>query len=456
MVIRMNKLQVGFSRIDNTPGLGVHLDGYFIERYSEGALDPLYINTVAFSDGEHTAILITIDMLGMDKNSTAKWREAISAKTGVSVNSIYVTSSHSHTAPGPIRDGIVYSELSLEFYNMMARRVIDSAVLAIQDLKPARMGYGKGKAENVSFCRRYIMKDGSCRTNPGVGNPDIDHPLKDVDSEVSVLRFDREGAETIVVFNFANHPDVVGGSKFSADWPGAARATIERVFPNVKSAFCNGAQGDINHVNVNPTGGYSNDLFNDFDDVARGYNHAWYIGRVVAAGVMQTYDKVQYVDVESVGSLVKTILIPSNKPTEEEMPEARHLWQMHEAGRDAELPYTGMMLTTKIADAKRKLALYGDNAPDNFEFDLIGLRLGNVAFLGIPGEPFSEVGSQIKLAKNYDFVIPTCLTNGYEGYFPTFDAYKEGGYEAGSSRFKAGVAERIVAGALDVLAELKG
>ena len=52
-------------------------------------------------------------------------------------------------------------------------------------------------------------------------------------------------------------------------------------------------------------------------------------------------------------------------------------------------------------------------------------------------------------------ILPTCNTNAKEGYFPMLEAYQEGGYEAGSSNFKAGVAELIIAQAQDMLAELK-
>lgn len=447
----MNNLKVGFARIDNTPGLTAPLHGYTFVRDSEGVLDKLEINTIAFSDGNKTAIMITYDALGISKDLLTEYRELIAEKCGVDVNAIYITASHSHTAPGSVREN--QNEAADEYFLMTRRHMVDSAVLAIRDLKPARMGFGIGKAENVSFCRRYIMKDGSCRTNPGVNNPEIDHAVNEVDTRVSVVRFDREGAETIVIVNFANHPDTVGGNLFSADWPGAMRRTVERVYDNVKCAFCNGCQGDINHVNVHPTGGYSNDLFIDFDDVARGYGHAQYVGRVVAAGVMQAYDKVEYIDVEDIDTLVKTIDIPSNRPLPEELPEAEYIFSMWKAGRQNELPYEGMMLTTKLADARRKVTL--KDGPDSFPMDLIGLRLGSVAFLGIPGEPFSEIGNQIKMAKDYSIVIPTCLTNGYQGYFPTFDAYAEGGYEAGNSRFKAGVAERIIEGALELLGELK-
>ena len=45
--------------------------------------------------------------------------------------------------------------------------------------------------------------------------------------------------------------------------------------------------------------------------------------------------------------------------------------------------------------------------------------------------------------------------NGYRGYFPMQDAYDEGGYEARSSNFKAGVAEKIIAYGKEMLTEIK-
>ena len=53
-------------------------------------------------------------------------------------------------------------------------------------------------------------------------------------------------------------------------------------------------------------------------------------------------------------------------------------------------------------------------------------------------------------------MLPCCLTNGGEGYFPMMDSYEEGGYEARSSRFKAGTAERIIEEGLALLRDMKG
>ena len=51
--------------------------------------------------------------------------------------------------------------------------------------------------------------------------------------------------------------------------------------------------------------------------------------------------------------------------------------------------------------------------------------------------------------------MPACLTNGNEGYYPMKDAYDEGGYEARSSNFVAGVAEELIAGGSQLLADLR-
>ena len=217
--------------------------------------------------------------------------------------------------------------------------------------------------------------------------------------------------------------------------------------------FFNGAEGDVNHVNVHPTGGYLNDTFNDFDDVSRGYGHARYLGRVVAAGVLQCYDKVQYVDVDSIAFAQKMIEIPANLPVAEELPEAHRISELYHEGRDSELGYEGMMLTTKVAEAERMVRL--ENGPENFYQRLSGIRIGNIAFCGIPGEPFTGIGRALKETEGYDLVCPMCLVNGAEGYYPMQEAYDEGGYEAASSPFKAGVAEKIIQEGQELLKGLK-
>ncbi len=453
----MNTLKAGFARVNVTPVMGVAIIGYYKPRQVKGVLDDLYINALALEAGGKQVLLMCIDHCGVKQYIMRPFREHISEVTGVPVEAIFISATHTHTGPA-IREDLIHDDnadntLAEEYYQFVYRKMADVAQMALQDLKPARMGWGIGQAPNIAFVRRFRMKDGSVKTNPGVDNPDIVAPIGDVDERVSVLRFDREGAETLVLVNFADHPDVVGGELVSADWPGFLRNTVEKTLDNTKCIFFNGAQGDVNHVNVHPRGGYLNDMFMDFDDVARGYKHAQYMGRVVTAGVLQAFDKVQYVDVDSVNFIQKTIKVPANLPKAEDLPQAYYIKQMHEQGRDAELPYSGMMLTTAVAEALRMVRL--ENGPDAFEMPLTGVAIGNISMIGIPGEPFTGIGRGLKLAEGWDMVIPCCLTNGSEGYFPMQDAYDEGGYEARSSSFKAGVAELIIREGTALLNDLK-
>ena len=447
----MNQLSVGFSRVNITPMMGIGIVGYFVPRFAEGVLDDLYINALALEAGGEKAVVLTLDNCGISRDVAMDFAASVGEATGIPAEAVILHCTHTHTAP-PLMDPDMPVPLNGDFssvdpkkekvyYEFVRTRLCDAAIFALADLKPAKMGYGVGQAPNIAFVRRFRMKDGSVRTNPGVDNPEILHPIGDVDERVNVLRFDRE-ADSIVLVNFGDHPDVVGGCKISGDWPALTRDVVEKVLDDTKCLVCNGAQGDVNHVNVHPRGGYLNGMFHDFDDVSRGYPHAQYMARVVTGGVLQAFDKVKYVDVESISTIRRTIEVPSNMPTAEELAQAEKIHALHEEGRDTELPYSGMMLTTMVAEAGRMVKL--KDGPASFPMELSGLSIGPVALIGIPGEPFTGIGRGLKEVPGWDLVLPCCLTNGNEGYFPMQEAYDEGGYESQSSFFKAGVAELLI------------
>ncbi len=443
----MGDLKAGFGRVNINPSLGTPIGGYFIPRQAERILDDIEINALALEVSGKRLVLLSMDQCGMLTPIVTEFRQHISQVTGVELENIFLHATHSHTTPAVSRES--ENPLQQEYYQFIRRRMGDAAKFALDDLKPARMGWAVGSGDKVSFMRRFRMKDGSVRTNPGIGNPDILHPIGDVDKRVNVLRFDREGADTIVLVNFGLHPDTIGGNNISADWPGMLRRTVEKSIDDTKCIFFNGAQGDVGAGNVFAKGGDMNDLTRDFDNVFRGYGHTQHIGRVLAGAVLQVYDKVNYVDVDRLVSLQKVIKAPSNMPKPEEMKLAHEYADLHNAGHDDQIPYKGMELTTVVAEALRMVRL--EKGPEYFELMLSGLAIGPVAFLGIPGEPFNGVGLGLKKAEGWDVILPCCQANGREGYFPMQDAYDEGGYEARSSAYKAGVAELIIAEGTKVL-----
>lgn len=442
-------VKVGFSRVEINPPIGAHLEGYFHERKNEAILDDLEINTVAVEKDGKTVALISIDSMAADTTYYEAAREYASKATGLDKQAIYIHTTHTHVGPCFGRENAYTSDLDREYFSFVMKKISDSIVYAINDLQPARMGIGISKAERVGFNRRYLMKDGTTKTNPGVNNPDIVRSIGLLDERVNVIRFERECGDNIVIGNYGNHPDVIGNNKASADWPGFTRRIFERAVENTKCVFFNGAQGDINHVNVKPVGGDLNGMFNDFDDVTRGYAHSRHIGNVVAGALMSVYEKVEFMPVDEIKFSEQVIQVASNMPKPEEMEEARYIKKMVDEGRRHELPYKGMMLTTMMADASRKIRL--EHGPEFFPMNLTAIKIGPVAFMGIPGEPFTGIGMGLKEAKGYKMVCPTCLTNGSRGYFPMKDSYDEGGYEARSSSYKACVAETIIEEGVKIL-----
>ena len=446
-----NKLLAGFGRADVTPCMGINLAGYYQIRLADGVLDPLQVDALALAVDEKKVLLISLDHCGLLIKDTTYLKSVITEKTGVPSDSIVISSTHTHTGPDTAVDH--KGEIEQDYFKFLTAKMVDACMFALNDLKPAVMGWKVGNAPNIAFVRRFRMKDGYVRTNPGVGNPDIAHPLGDVDERVNVLRFNREGGDTIVLMNFGNHPDVVGGNKVSADWPGLARTKLETFIPGVKAMFFNGAEGDVNHVNVNAKDGDLNDLANDFDDVLRGYGHANHMANVLAGAVLQVYDKVNYIDVDRLASVEKVIDVAANKGTPEEMPLAHKYFDLHTAGKDDEIPFKGMELTTVVAEAQRMVEL--ENHSDFFHMPIMAIAIGNVGIATMPGESFTWMGRELKKEEGWDLVLPFANANGSECYFPTEDAYIEGGYEARSCPLKQGNAEFITEECAKLLRELR-
>lgn len=452
----MSNLKVGYSQLNVNPPLGIGVSGYYIPRFAKGFLDDIEVCTLVLSLKEKKIALISLDVCGIDTCLIESYSEAIEKETGISKNDIFLSATHSHTSGLLVPTEAFEADVDTihAWAKFVGERVVDSVKIAIEDLKDAKMGYITGWApERVAYIRRYKMKDGTTMTCPPIDDPNIDHPIGTLDQRVHVVRFDREGAESIVMFNYGLHADTINGDLLSSDWPGWTRKTIEKALDGTKCIFFNGAEGDVGSTNVHPKDGDMNDTEISFDNEMKSPGMARFVGRALAGTILQVYDKVKYVDVDKIGILNKIVKVPANVPSPEDLPRAHEYKELHDSGRDDLIPYTAMELTTVVAEALRMCRM--ENGPEHFELRLTGVQLGPVAMVGIPGEPFTDIGVGIKEAEGWEMIMPCALTNGNEGYFPVKSAYDEGGYEARTSPYKAGVAEAIVEGGKALLTEMK-
>lgn len=448
----MSNFKTGFAKVNINPPLGCAICGYYVPRYAKGFLDDLEIRALALSLGESRILMLSVDLCLIDTYLIERFSTAIQEACGVDKSNIFIAATHTHTGPflsPKYAFGSQEKEI-LRYADFVGERLVDAAKMALGDLKDTKMGFCVGYApERVAYIRRYKMKDGTTMTCPPINDPNIDYPLGVLDQRVNVLRFDREGGDSVVLFNYGLHADTVNGEMLSSDWPGWTHRTLSAALDGVNSIFFPGAEGDVGSTNVNPAPGDMNDTEISFDNEMKSPGMARFVGRAIAGTVLQVYDKVAYVDVASLGAIKHKISVPANVPTTEQLPTAHKYKQLHEEGRDSEIPYEAMELTTVVAEAIRMCNL--ENGPTEFGFELTGVRIGPVAFVGIPGEPFTEIGVKIKKTEGWDMILPCALVNGSEGYFPARSAYDEGGYEARSSSFKAGVDEVIIDGAKALL-----
>ena len=450
------ELKVGYAASNINPKMGFGIMGYYVPRYVSGFLDDLETSAVVLAQGDKRIAIISVDVCSLTVAQAEEIKQVVFKQTGIPAAHIFISTIHTHTGPLLMPSSIfdTTKEEIQEYLDFLMSRIADTVQLALDSLKPAKIGYGIGRvADRVAYIRRYKMKDGSTMTCPPVEDPDILHPIGEIDKRVNVVRIDREGADSIVLVNYGVHADTVNGDLVSPDWPGWMRKTIAKTLDGAKCVFITGAQGDVGSTNVHPQGGDMNDTEISFDNEMKSPGMARFIGRAMAGTVLQVYDKVKYIDVDEIDILHKTIRVPSNMPTPEQLVLARKYNELHEAGRDDEIPYAAMELTTVVAESARMCLLA--NGPAFFDFDLTGIKIGEIAMVGIPGEPFTEISMKIKETEGWGLILVCELVNGHYGYFPVKSAYDEGGYEARSSKFKAGVGEIILDGCKVLLGEME-
>ncbi|MBR3933688.1 MAG: neutral/alkaline non-lysosomal ceramidase N-terminal domain-containing protein [Clostridia bacterium] len=435
-------MKSGFSKICINPVYGMPVRGYYEKRYVKGILDDLFIRTVVFDDDSKCVAIISLDLGNLPQNVFDAMREEIAKFCNMDKEAVFISCIHTHTGPNVVMDENDKDSIDFSYAKMLIAQVRDSVIYAKADLNETEVEYAQSRVENVAFERRYRMKDGSVSTNPGVNNPEIAHPLGSADDTVKLVKLKRKTADDILIINFACHPDTIGGEYISADFPGFAISYLEEAVPGTKCMFLQGAEGDINHINVNPTSAENKLLKPDFDGVPRGIRYTAHIGKKIAGAVLSVTDTTEKIDCQSIDKYtVELVKLPSFRENHR-INEATRIVELYDSGRGAELEFKEMELTTAVAEAKRILSL--ENGPDFFTFNISGIKIGDLVFAGIGGEAFAEIGGRIcDLCPDKKSIV-CCLTNGQGGYIPTTRAYSEGGYEARCSKLSAGGDDIIV------------
>ncbi len=443
-------LNAGFARVDITPVFGTTLEGYPFIRRNDGVLDPLLATAVAFNDGEKTAIVMSVDLIGISQPLMNRIRTEIATACGTEPEGVFVACTHTHLGPEMCFDEDRKTYQNAEYIEFFIKRVCNAACMAVEDMAPSEMSYTRARVEDVSFVRTYEMRDGSLKTNPGYQNPDIVKAVSEPDEEATLLILKREGKQEIGIVNFQVHPDVIGGNKVSADYPKFVRDTYEALVPNALCMYITGTQGDTNHIDVSLGA----------EECRGGYERSMYMGRKIAMSVIANYPLAKKLTGDKVRFGQKNIVVKLNK-VEKDSEQIAIAQKVHEVYLEFLAQGTGdwdsytefvkncpmdFMFAERIIRSKRW--------PDEKELYVTAICVGEVAFAGFPGEPFTEIGTTVKAQSKATLTIPACCANGYEGYFPMLALSEKFTYESNTTQFVMGTAERLIETSVELINSL--
>lgn len=413
-----------------TPWLGVSISGGFQDLKSRHVHDELHARCLVLDDGETRLAFAIVDvaLLGRELIDEAKAR--IQEHTGIPPTHVLVAATHTHSAPTTIP--LAQCEPDPAYQKFLVQRVADGVRRAVNQLAPARIGWGAVDVPQHVFNRRWKMKPGALpanpfggtndlvRTNPGVNNPDLVEPAGPTDPQVWFVSVQStNGRPVALLADYSLH--YVGGvtpGDLSADYYGvfAERMTellqAERSSPPFVAMLANGTSGNINNVS-----------FRGGQPRQPAYGQMRLVANDVAIAVHTELTTVRHRDWVPLAAAHSELKLATRRPSAEELPRAREL-----VSRAPSFP---RMATLPEVYARESVIMA--DWPAQVSVPLQSFRIGDVRIGAIPGEPFAEVGLELKRRSANTFIIS--LANGYYGYIPTPEQHRLGGYETWRCRW---------------------
>ena len=420
---------IGLKRVDITPDVPLPMGGNaHADSIARTVHDPLYANIIVLQGEKERVVLIEVDLLGVTETFSLRIKEAAAVAAGIQPEAVLLNAIHTHSAP----DVTLLTQEILDYAGAIAQAIGNGVREACGSLFEGRIGFGSAFIRDVSFVRRIWMKDGSLHMNwEQLPVEEIAGTDGEIDPEISIMKLeDTSGKLRGILVNFALHPAIlVGyGNAYSRDWIwGLDEELRKRWGDDVLVYFANGAEGNINHIDLwNPNQG------RDFDEAYR-------IGKAVADQVSGALPGITAADTNDLRMAFREASI-----------DRRPLTPEVEAWADELAERCGGVIPDQL-----------DGLPDEFyamnyqkyklmaeyiNVELQVLRIGEALFYTIPGEGFCQMGQRLKRKTPGRPCFVIGLANNSAGYIPTLEAFDNGGYEirmATSSQFGVTAAYEI-------------
>jgi hypothetical protein len=348
-------------------------------------------------------VVVGLDTLVVSRAFSAAVREAL-ATHGVAPEHVLLCASHTHSGP----DLFAWWEGTDEA--APAARTVDAVVNAAVDalgrLEPADISFGEGSLDYVSINRR-------------------DEQAGPTDPRVAVLRAASSltGSTIALLVSFACHPVTLdyGNLLFSADFVGPFRHALSAAFAGAGIVFVNGAAGNLNparfpyeqRANI-----YIPQTRENFPVYWGGVADAERLGRTLAGEALKAAERATPLDATPIRGEVASTRLPLK--AEEDVNRFLEFMSFRE-------PYRASLAGRAELETEVQL-----------------LEVGALRMFALPGEPFVELGLELRRRVGDGKVLVTGFANDDVRYVMTPDAYVAGQYETVGTALASGSAAALV------------
>jgi hypothetical protein len=404
-----------------------------------GQESPLTVGALVATSEGRTAVVIAADLVVIPDAMCRRIRDRAADIAGTSAEYVLLNFSHDHATPplpGMPFDG---DGAAIDAFGALVEQRIAAVVgAAARGRQPARIGAAMGSSP-ISVYRRARGADGRDHLGEAPGAP--------IDPAVGVVRVDAlDGSPIAVLFSFGCHPVLFGPRSFkiSSDFPGAARAVVDRNLGGV-SLFLQACGGD-----VNPRYGIGAEI----DPTETKNREGTVLGAEVlrvASQIRTTHRRGPQTPIPGMGislwpwepatdqpaarieAAERSLDLPlSELPAEAQAREIRAAEHGRLAALEAEgAPWVDIHVARRWADWSDILVAAVVDGPRLVPVTLQALRIGDVAFAAVAMETFSATGLEIKARSPFAHTQFLGYTNGFHGYLPRAEDLPPGGWKAG-------------------------
>ena len=425
------QFRAGAATANITPPLGIEINGGTAPVIATHVHDELHVRALVLDDGATRLAFVVVDNCLIDRALFDEAKALIFQHTGIHSNHVSLSTTHTHSA-GSVT-GAHLSEPDPAYRAWLPRRLADAVRVAVNNLAPAKVGWGNGSVPQHVFNRRVIVKPGVTYTNQlgltgdhakmnwSSPEPAVDGDFSGpVDPEVFVLSLQHaDGRSLALLANYSLHyVGGVGPGHLSADYYGVfcermkELLNAEKQEPPFVALMSNGTSGDVN-----------NNDFRKTRPPQKAYEQIQRVAEDVAREVHRVVKTLAHRDEVKLAAASTELRVSYRKPSTTEVARAREV--IH--GRDR------LQLRTWPEFYAREQLILAEY-PDTATLPLQVFRIGALAVAQWPGEIFAVSGLELKQHSPVKPLFNISLANGWYGYIPPPEQFALGAYETWRGR----------------------